>query len=121
MRFCWSTLEDKNLEESIRFYVDIIGLDVVSRFSTGSGLSIAFLGDGDTKIELICDGKEENTVVGNDISWGFEVKSLDSALSLINEKGIPIDSGPIQPTPKTKYCFIRDPNGMRIQLVENIT
>lgn len=29
MRFCWSTLRVNNLEESIRFYTDIIGLDVV--------------------------------------------------------------------------------------------
>lgn len=120
MRFCWSTLNVKELEESIRFYTDVIGLEVVSKFNAGPGMEIAFLGKGETKIELICDGESRDTVVGNDISWGFEVESLDKALVLVNEKGINVDSGPTQPNPHVRYFFIKDPNGMRIQLVENI-
>jgi lactoylglutathione lyase len=120
MKFCWTTLKVKNMEESIRFYTEIIGLKVVNKFSGGSGVEIAFLGNGETKIELICDGKSRETTVGNDISWGFEVESLDKALALVKEKGIDIDGGPIQANPHVKFFFIKDPNGMRIQLVENI-
>lgn len=120
MKFCWSTLRVKNLEESIKFYTDIIGLEVVSRFSGGPGVEIAFLGSRETKIELICDGESRDTNVGNDISWGFEVESLDKTLTLVKEKGINVDGGPTQPNPHVKFFFIRDPNGMRIQLVENI-
>lgn len=120
MKFCWSTLNVKDLEESIRFYTDVIGLEVVSKFNIGTGMEIAFLGKGETKIELIRGGEIRDTVVGNDISWGFEVESVDKALALVNEKGINVDSGPTQPTPNVRYFFIKDPNGMRIQLVENI-
>ncbi|MBU3113578.1 VOC family protein [Clostridium lacusfryxellense] len=120
MRFCWSTLNVKNLEESIRFYTDVIGLEVVRKFNAGPGMEIAFLGKGETKIELICDDERMDTVVGNDISWGFEVESLDKMLVLVKEKGINVDSEPTQPNPHVRYFFIKDPNGMRIQLVENI-
>jgi lactoylglutathione lyase len=120
MKFCWSTLRVKNLEESIGFYKDIVGLEVQSRFSAGPGTEIAFLGGGETKIELICDGQSRDTVVGSDISWGFEVPSLDKALSLVKEKGIVLDGGPVQPNPHVKFFFISDPNGMKIQLVENM-
>ena len=120
MKFCWSTLNVKNLEESIRFYADVIGLEVVSKFNAGPGVEIVFLGKGETKIELICDDESRDTIVGNDISWGFEVESLDKMLVLVKEKGINIDSGPTQPNPHVRYFFIKDPNGMRIQLVENI-
>lgn len=58
--------------------------------------------------------------VGGDISWSFEVDSLDKALALVKEKGIKVDSDPIQPTPHIRFFFIKDPNGMKIQLAENI-
>ena len=120
MKFCWSTLRVKNMEESIRFYTDLLGLEVANQFKGGPGVEIAFLGNGATKIELICDGGSREINVGNDISWGFEVDSLDQALALVKEKGISVDSGPIQPNPNVKFFFIKDPNGMKIQLVENI-
>lgn len=119
MKFGWSTLRVKNLEESIGFYTDIIGLEVVNRFPAGPRTEIAFLGSGETKIELICDGTGEETSVGNDISWGFEIESLENLLALIKEKGIAVE-GPIQPNPHVRFFFIKDPNGMKIQLAENI-
>lgn len=120
MKFCWSTLKVKNLEESILFYKDIIGLEVANRFNGGPNTEIAFLGKGETQIELICEGDGIDTNVGNDISWGFATESLDKALELVKQKGIDVVSGPIQPNPHVKFFFIKDPNGMLIQLVENI-
>ena len=119
MRFCWSTLNVRNLEESVKFYTDIIGLEVVREFSAGP-LKIVFLGKGETEIELICDGKSRDINVGIDISWGFEVESLDDALALISNNKIKVEEGPIQPTPDVRYFFIKDPNGMKIQLIENV-
>ncbi len=119
MNFVWSTLRVKNFEESLKFYTEILGLKVKRRFQGGPGTEIAFLGDGGTEIELICNG-ENDINVGSDISWGFEVKSLDETIAMVKEKGINIDEGPIQPNPHVKFIFIKDPNGMRIQLVENI-
>lgn len=120
MNFCWSTLRVKNMDESIKFYTDFIELEVVNRFKSGP-VEIAFLGRGETKIELICIDGSGDINIGNDISWGFEVKSLDNAFAVMKEKGVEIDSEPIQPNPHVRYFFVKDPNGMRIQLVENIT
>ncbi len=82
MNFCWSTLRVKDLDESIKFYSEIVGLEVVNRFK-GGPTEIAFLGAGETKIELICSGESRDISVGSDISWGFEVESLDKALALV--------------------------------------
>jgi len=120
MNFCWSTLRVRDLDESLKFYTDIVGLEVVNRFKGGPGIEIAFLGSRETKIELLCDGENRDSDVGRDISWGFEVESLDQALALVKEKGIKVDSGPIQPNPHVRFFFLKDPNGMRIQIVENI-
>jgi lactoylglutathione lyase len=120
MGFCWSTLNVRDMEESIKFYRDIAGLEVADRFNAGPGTEIAFLGGGETKIELICHGGRGDISTGADISWGFDVESLDKALALVKEKGIAVDAGPMQPNPHVRFFFVRDPNGMRIQLVENI-
>lgn len=122
MSFIWSTLRVNNLGESVKFYTEVIGLKILDRMETGSGDNIVFLGDDkrDTKIELICGSSDisHKTSVGEDIFWGFKVKSLDDTMTMLNEMGIDYE-GPIQPNPDIKFIFLKDPNGMNIQLIEN--
>ncbi|SET40839.1 lactoylglutathione lyase [Natronincola peptidivorans] len=120
MKFCWSTLRVKSMDESLKFYEEIVGLTLDKRFKAGPSMEIAFLGDGDTKIELICDENSNDVNVGTDISWGFEVKSVDEMMNFVKGKGIAVESGPFQPNPHIKFFYIVDPNGLRIQLVENM-
>ena len=120
MSFCWSTIEVNDLEESLEFYQEIVGLKLNRRFEAGPESEIAFLGAGETEIELIDHEESDEVDIGQDISLGFEVDSLDEKLEFIKEKGIPIHSGPVQPNPNIKFFFIQDPNGLKIQFVENI-
>jgi len=48
------------------------------------------------------------------------VKSLDQTLSLAKEKGVVLLGEPVQPNPHVRFAFIKDPNGMRVQLVETL-
>lgn len=120
MKFCWSTLKVKNMDESLRFYQEIVGLKVDRRFKADENIEIAFLGDGETKVELICDKNYCDINIGTDISWGFVVNSVDDMMSFVREKGIDVESGPFQPNPHTKFFYTIDPNGLKIQFVENI-
>ncbi|NLC76395.1 MAG: VOC family protein [Clostridia bacterium] len=118
MSFCWATVYVRDLEESLRFYQDIVGLTVDRRFPAGPGMEIVFLGDGETKLELIANQEIKEVSIGPHISLGFKVDSLDEQLAFVKDKGIPIQSGPFQPNPNTRFFFIRDPNGLTIQFVE---
>jgi lactoylglutathione lyase len=120
MKFCWSTLNVKNMEESLKFYEEVVGLTVDKRFQAGPGMEIAFLGDGETKVELIYNENSTDINVGKDISWGFEVKSVDEMMNFVKEKGIAIEGGPFQPNPHVKFFYVKDPNGLKIQFVENM-
>ena len=120
MKFCWSTIKVKNLEESLKFYKEIVGLTLSNRFSAGTGKEIAFLGDGETKIELICDESLKDINYSEYISLGFEVKSVDDMMNFIKEKGINIHSGPFEPNLHTRFFYVLDPDGLKIQFVENI-
>jgi len=120
MKFCWATLTINNLEESLKFYQEIVGLQVNRRFNAGPDLEIVFLGVGETKLELLFDKKSRKVNIGQDISLGFEVESVDKMLAQLKEKGIKIHSGPFQPNPNIKFFYLLDPNGLKVQMVENI-
>lgn len=120
MKFCWTTLTVKNMEESLRFYQEIVGLGVDRRFKAGPETEIVFLGDGETKVELIYNQNNNAISIGQDISMGFEVESLDEKMAVVKEKGIDIHSGPFQPNPHVRFFYVLDPNGLKIQFVENI-
>jgi len=120
MKFCWSTLLVKDMEESLKFYKDIVGLKENRRYPAGPGVEIVFLGEGDTQVELIYNEQKKEFSMGADISLGFEVDSVDEMISSLKEKGISIHSGPMSPNPHVKFFYVLDPNGLKIQFVENM-
>ena len=120
MGFCWTTLNVKNMDESLDFYENIVGLKLERRVSMGPDKELAFLGEDETKVELIYDKTNNSLNIGNDISLGFTTPSIENKLTFLKEKGINIHSGPFQPAPHIKFFFILDPNGLRIQFVEKI-
>jgi lactoylglutathione lyase len=107
------------MEASLAFYQDLVGLKLMRRFSPQEGVEIAFLGEGETKVELICNGSGEKSEVGSDISWGFETEDLDALTAILEEKGIAIQSGPFSPNPYMRFFYVLDPNGFKIQFVED--
>lgn len=120
MKFCWCTVMVKNMEESLKFYEGVLELKINRRFESAPGVEIAFLGGGETQVELICNKALGKIEIGKDISLGFEVDSLTERMAFIKENGIPIHSGPFQPNPYVKFFYVLDPNGLKIQFVENM-
>lgn len=118
MKFCWTTINVLNMEKSLAFYQEIVGLPLMRRFPAGPGTEIAFLGDGETQVELIASTSTIEVKIGQDISLGFIVESLDDMLDFIQKRSIPVHSGPHQPNPQTRFFYILDPNGLKIQFVE---
>lgn len=120
MKFCWTTVTVADMERSLAFYRDVLGLPVDRRYPAGPGVEIAFLGAGETKLELICHAEEKDIRIGGHISVGFEVESVDEAMKQLAAKGIPVHSGPFQPNEHIRFFFVPDPDGLKVQLVENI-
>lgn len=120
MKFCWTTINVINMNESVEFYQEIVGLELNRRFDAGQGIEIAFLGNGETKVELICNAENKEIDIGKDVCLGFEVDSVDDMMTYIKEKGLSVLEGPYQPNPNIRFFYILDPNGLRIQFVENI-
>jgi lactoylglutathione lyase len=121
MHFCWVTINVKDMEESLSFYRDIVGLPVNRKMKPRPGMEIIFLGSDGVEVELIKDEEGSNPFFGDDISLGFTVDSVDKTIEFLASKNIPIDSGPFQPNPMTKFFYVLDPNGLQVQFVENLS
>ncbi len=121
MGFLWTTIKVKDLEDSIAFYTKIVGLEVQRRFEAGPGREIAFLSeaDGQTAVELIDDQDQSQIDLGRDISLGFEVDTVAQKMKFLEEQGIKVESGPVSPNPNIEFFYVFDPNGLKIQFVEN--
>lgn len=120
MAFCWTTIKVTNMENSLKFYRDVVGLPISHQISQGEERQIIFLGDGSTKVELIFNKGADKVSFGEDISLGFEVTSLEEKITSMKEHGIQIHSGPFQPNPKVRFFYVTDPDGLKIQFVENL-
>lgn len=120
MRYCWTTLTVTDMEESLKFYNGILGLPLERRFNAGPETEICFLGDGETQIELISDTELKPECMAEGISMGFEIDSIDDMIQLLSKHEVEIHSGPFQPNPHIRFFYVRDPDGFRIQFVENL-
>lgn len=120
MKFLWTTIYVKDLEESMAFYSDLTDLQMLQRFPAGPGIEIAFMGngiDGETWVELIADSNNSSVNHSEFIYIGFAIDSVDEMLDTVKRKNIPVHSGPVE-TPGFKFFCIKDPNGVNVQFFQ---
>jgi len=117
MKLNWVTLKVSQLEQSLAFYTGLLNLEVAERFGNEQH-QIVMLGQADqAKIELIWEAGETIEAGGAGVSIGLEADDFDGMLATVKENGMEV-VGPIAPTPKIRFFFIKDPDGYTIQLVE---
>lgn len=120
MKYLWTTINVKDMNTSIAFYSDLVGLKALNRFPAGPGKEITFMGngaDGETTVELLSDANLASIDCGESISLGFAVPSMDEMLKMVERCNIPVQSGPFE-TPAFKFFTIKDPDGWNIQFFE---
>ena len=120
MKFCWCTVSVRDMEKSLAFYTKVVGLPVQRRFTAGSGVEICFLGDGETKVELIAAPGPNAPAPSDGVTLGFEVASLEAQMELAAANGFPVERGPVQPNPSMRFFYVLDPDGVSVQFVQNL-
>lgn len=105
----------ENLEESAKFYRDILGMDEIRRFSPRPGLTIVFFkGEGEATIELI-EGEEGKKGL---YMVGMEIKDMNAELAELKAKGVELNRGPFGTPGGPKIAFLDGPDGIEIELIE---
>lgn len=110
-----------NLEETVSFYRDVLGLEVVERKRSPRGSELAFLRvpNSEELIELCAYADSGKVEVPEDlVHLAFEVEELDKMMDYLKGKGIPITDGPTQTSSGNRFCFIDAPDRYEIELIE---
>ena len=120
MKFLWTSLFVRDLDQSIRFYTTLVDLKVLRRFPAGPQREIVFLGngiEGETLVELLSEKGRTTSAPGQDFSIGFDVASLDVMLEKVKAYGIPV-AGDLVETPAMRYFCVKDPDGLMVQFFQ---
>ena len=110
----YSTMIVKNLEESIKFYRDVLGFKEGYNVEIPGGAITIMNSENGASVELI---ENTNFEVGL-YSIGTDVDNLDETIRYLREKGYET-TGPVIPTTVGRMTFVLDPNGVRICLIEH--
>jgi lactoylglutathione lyase len=125
MRLLHTMLRVGNLDESIRFYCEILGMQLLRRKDYPSGeFTLAFIGYGD---------EADNTVIELTYNWGKTAYDLGDAYGHIalgvddiyaTCAAIQAQGGKISREPgpmkhgTTVIAFIEDPDGYKVELIQ---
>ncbi len=113
----------EDLERSVRFYTEVLGLREERRVVLDrADATLAFLVDeaGHHAIELTYNHDGRSYDLGNQFGhFAFAVPSLDRARDELAGQGVEFSRGPYQVREGgNRIAFIRDPDGIEIELVE---
>jgi len=91
-------------------------------FETAYNLYLGLPGDGD-KLELTVNrGRDEPYELGDGYNHiALEIEDLDATLTALAREGIEPEKAPYSPGGRTevgRICFVRDPDGYRIELID---
>ena len=110
-----------DLDETIRFYTSVLGLEVIERKTSPRGSHLAFLKvpNSDELIELTSFPPSGPVKVQEDlVHLAFQVENLESTVTALNQKGINITDGPTKTSSGSRFIFIEAPDGYEIELIE---
>jgi len=109
-----------DLEKTVSFYKDVLGLKELRRHTSGRGSQLVFLRapDSEEEIEICKFDQSGPIVVGPDLTHlAFEVDDLETFAREAAAKGYPLSDGP-HATGSGKIAFIDAPEGYEIELIE---
>ena len=128
MRILHSMIRVNDLEESVKFYTEVLGMKLLrEKEYPEAKFSLAFLGYGNetknTVIELTYNWDTNDYEHGNAFGHiAIEVDDIYKVCEEIKNKGVKVirDPGSMMGS-RLLLAFIEDPNGYKIELIEKGT
>jgi lactoylglutathione lyase len=114
-------LRVSDLDQTIRFYTNVLGLEVLERKTSPRGSQLAFLKvpNSEELIELTSFPPSGPVKVQEDlVHLAFQVESLDDTIASLNAKGVKVTDGPTQTSSGSRFIFIDAPDGYEVELIE---
>jgi lactoylglutathione lyase len=119
MKFLHSMVRVKDLDESLKFYRDLLGLKLVRKNDYPQGkFTLAYLAteEGEPEVELTHNW-DSNEDYGNARNFGhlaFQVKNIYEMCQHLQDNGVTI----LRPPRDGYMAFIKSPDGISIELLQ---
>ncbi|MBP7951180.1 MAG: VOC family protein [Verrucomicrobiales bacterium] len=111
----------QDLEKTVTFYTEVLGLQVVRRHQSPRGSMLVFLKapESEELIEICQFDGSGPVVVGSDITHlAFEVDDLTAFAAHAAARGYPLSDGPTTASTGTTFAFVDAPEGYEIELIQ---
>ncbi len=110
-----------DLEKTVSFYRDVLGLKEISRHQSSRGSTLVFFQApaGEEQIE-ICHypGSGPVTVQPDLTHLAFEVDDIEAFARMAEAKGYPLSDGPSTTSSGSRIAFIDGPEGYEFELIQ---
>ena len=110
-----------DLEKTVFFYKEVLGLEEVERFTSPRGSQLVFFkAPQSEELIEICKFDESGPVqVGPDLTHlAFEVENIEAFAAHTASKGYPLSDGPTKTGSGSVIAFIDAPEGYEIELIQ---
>jgi lactoylglutathione lyase len=110
-----------DLERTVKFYRDVLGLKEIKRHKSPRGSELVFLEVPGSQVQLeitYFPGGGPVQVQPDLTHLAFEVESLEEFAKHLEKLGIKYCDGPTTSSTGTKFAFIDAPEGYEIELIE---
>ncbi len=112
----------QDLERTVAFYRDVLGLEETRRHTSGRGSQLVFLKAPGSEEEIeLCKFDESGPVnVGSDITHlAFEVDDMEAFAKEAAAKGYPLSDGPHRGGGSI-IAFVDAPEGYEVELIQRL-
>ncbi len=111
-----------DLERSVKFYEQALGLKVTRRHTSPRGAQLAFIATPNSEEEIeLCQmppGAEPVKVQPDLMHLAFEVADLEKFAAELTKKGFALSDGPTKTGSGSVIAFIDAPEGYEIELIQ---
>jgi lactoylglutathione lyase len=111
-----------DLERTVAFYRDVLGLEEVHRHKSPRGSELVFLKapGSEEQIELCCFPASGPVQVQPDLTHlAFEVDDLEAFARRLQRHGLKFSDGPTTTSNGSVFAFIDAPEGYEIELIQS--
>ena len=112
-----------DMDQTINFYTNVLGLEVLERKVSPRGSHLAFLKvpNSEELIELCSFPPSGPVRVQEDlVHLAFQVDNMDDTITTLTAKGITITDGPTTTSSGSRFIFIDAPDGYEVELIERL-
>jgi lactoylglutathione lyase len=126
MRILHTMLRVGDLDRSVDFYTDVLGMRLLRRTERPEQrYTLAFVGYGDERTNAVLELTYNHGVDHYEIGTGYghiaiDVPDVAAACDAVRAKGgvVTREAGPVKGG-TTVIAFVQDPDGYKIELIEN--